>query len=181
MRRKRLTAVGTVLGAVVLSAALAFLGLVAMARDQVPAGSDHWDVSSSYSHMEPVEGSDGLAATFVCDIEIRSKEVPSFAQRTENGVTLGWRLPAAGGIHDWTLFTELDSWPRARRVALLQYLVSRGNPFVSAVSVADPQVTTDTAIAPGSLVDVASWSRDQPVSEILGMQSSSGQYVRVSP
>jgi hypothetical protein len=178
---------------------LAFFGLIGLVRAEIPATSDIWTVSAHFARLRPNWDAGGYGAWFDCDVEIRSKEVPSFAQGFEHGIFLGWHPGVIGGIHDWIVFYELRKWPRARRVALLEYLASRKNPLLLSAGRADSdfwqyaleegyvslprdavnRIGANMGVEPKNLYWLAT---DHPYrNEIVGFRTASGEFVRVTP
>jgi hypothetical protein len=126
--RNTLVVLGSVL-ALVAVLAFAWFRLAWGVGDEVPAG-DNYEVVPRLMSAQLVleEGVAGLRFNY--EAAIRSRERPGFQQTQRLSRLLGIEEPRTGGIHDWSLFRTLDTWPRSRRVAYLAYVASRGNPDV---------------------------------------------------
>jgi hypothetical protein len=194
----RLRAVAKWLVGAIAVGVLVFFGLIALVRSDIPAPSDIWTVTARFSRLKPNWGPDGYGAWFNCAIEIGSKEVPDFVQRTQHGVFIGLRPQPIGGIHDWIVFHELRTWPPARRIALLKYLASRRSPLLIDVARMDSafwqyafdegyidlpreptlRIASSSGVASKDLFSVA---LDGSTHEVLGFRPASGEFVRVVP
>jgi len=68
-------------------------------------------------------------------VTIRSLEVTAFEQRVSTTLPFGpGAEPLIGGLHDWSLFRNLDKWDASRRHAFLRYIATTGNPHVQSAS-----------------------------------------------
>ncbi|PKQ37745.1 MAG: hypothetical protein CVT59_05595 [Actinobacteria bacterium HGW-Actinobacteria-1] len=196
MRSKRVLIAVVVLAAAAVLVAVGLIVLTARVRSEVSASPPNWDVSATPSAVEIVWGEGAYGVWLDCDVTVRSIEVPSFVQLTDDGAFLGWREPVMGGIHDWRLFDDLDGWDPALRRNFLKYFSARGNPSIMRVDwlgapVAFDQPTLDDELY--KLAQHADVSRDRLVvvsiyspetgdvhDELIGAADATGGFVKLA-
>ena len=93
-----------------------------------------WDVSATLADVRALpRGQSGAPPFVTCyeavyQVTFRSKEVTDCVVIAQTQRYLGWDPQFIGtGLHDVSVFRDLESWRAPRRRALLQYLVRVGN------------------------------------------------------